>query len=152
MNLLKQHPLRRRGAGALRRPGRRAVDRCGAAVVEFAVVAPVFFMLVVGIIEVGRAMMVQQVLINASREGARRASMLASNQTVVLNAVSEYTDGTGVHGVTATVSPDPAAASAGDQITVTATVNFNDVSWMPAPWIMGGKNLTASAVMRKEGF
>ena len=51
----------------------------GVAAVEFAIVAPIFFMLVIGIIEVGRAIMVQQVLINASRVGARRAVMLSSS-------------------------------------------------------------------------
>jgi Flp pilus assembly protein TadG len=41
-------------------------------VTEFAVVAPVFFLMVVGFLEFGRALMVQQVLINASRVGARQ--------------------------------------------------------------------------------
>ena len=95
-----------------RRPARRASARCGAAVVEFALVAPIFFMLVIGIIEVGRAMMVEQLLVNASRVGARRAVMLTSTQQAVLDAVEDYMDGVMVQGVTATVSPDPASAAA----------------------------------------
>ncbi|MGB6041722.1 MAG: TadE family protein, partial [Pirellulales bacterium] len=47
--------------------------RRGVAAVEFALVAPLFVLMVMGMIEVGRAIMVQQVLTNASREGARRA-------------------------------------------------------------------------------
>ena len=47
--------------------------RRGAAAVEFAVVAPIFLLLVFGMIEYGRMVMVQQVLTNASREGARVA-------------------------------------------------------------------------------
>ena len=47
--------------------------RRGAAVVEFAIVAPLFFLLIFGMIEYGRMVMVQQVITNASREGARRA-------------------------------------------------------------------------------
>ena len=53
------------------RPCRR--NRQGAAVVEFAVVAPIFSMLVFGMIEFGRAIMVEQILTNAAREGARVA-------------------------------------------------------------------------------
>ncbi len=53
--------------------GQSIANRCGAAAVEFAIVAPVFFLLVIGMIEIGRALMVQQVLINASRVGARQA-------------------------------------------------------------------------------
>ena len=53
---------------------RKRLLRRGAAVTEFAIVAPVFFMMVIGFIEFGRALMVQQVLINASRVGARMAT------------------------------------------------------------------------------
>ena len=133
------------------RVGRSQAPR-GVAAVEFAIVAPIFFMLVIGIIEVGRAMMVQQVLINASRVGARRAAMLTSTQQAVVDSVSEYTAGVGVSHVTASVTPDPAAAAAGTAITVVTSVDFAQVSWMPTPWFMGGKVLTSSSVMRKEGF
>lgn len=132
-----------------RRPLRR---HRGVAAVEFAIVAPIFFMLVIGIIEIGRAMMVQQVLINASRVGARRAVMLSSNEQTVLDAVTEYAAGVGVRGVVASVSPNPATAAAGEPVTVNVTIGFNQVSWLPAPWIMGGRELASSSVMRKEGF
>jgi Flp pilus assembly protein TadG len=138
-------PLRRRQGGS-------RLARTGAAAVEFAIVAPIFFMLVIGIIEVGRAIMVQQVLINASRVGARRATMLSSSSSAVLSSVSEYTTGVGVPTVTTTVTPNPATAAAGTAITVSTSVNFANVSWLPAPWFMGGKVLSSSAVMRKEGF
>ena len=41
--------------------------------VEMAVVAPLFFMLILGIIEFGRAFMVSEMMINASREAVRLA-------------------------------------------------------------------------------
>ena len=50
--------------------GRLRSRRRGAAATEFAIVAPVFFLMVIGFIEFGRALMVQQVLVNASRVGA----------------------------------------------------------------------------------
>lgn len=133
-----------------RRPGRRASR--GVAAVEFAIVAPIFFLLVIGIIEVGRAIMVQQVLINASRVGARRAAMLSSTEEDVLAAVTEFTSGVGVNSVTATVSPDPETAEGGTSLTVSTSVSYANVSWLPTPWFMGGKTLSSSAVMRKEGF
>ncbi len=131
---------------------RRRRSRCGAAAVEFALVAPIFFMLVIGMIEVGRAIMVQQMLINASRVGARSAVMLSSSEEAVVSAVNDYVTGVGVTGVTTTVSPDPAVAEAGEAVTVGTSVDFANVSWLPTPWFMGGKTLTASSVMRKEGF
>jgi len=144
---------RRRLVAASRHPSwRRSPRRRGVAAVEFAIVAPLFFLLIIGIIEIGRAMMVQQVLINASRVGARRAITLSSSEQAVTDAVTEYANGVGISGLSVEVSPDPAAAAAGQAITVDVEIDFQEVSWMPAPWFMGGKQLGASSVMRKEGF
>jgi Flp pilus assembly protein TadG len=131
---------------------RRRLLRRGAAATEFAIVAPVFFLMVVGFIEFGRALMVQQVLINASRVGARMASTTGSTTSGVQTAVQNYATSVAVPGVTCTVSPNPATATAGTTITVTATVAFSNVSWMNTPWFLGGKTLRASSAMRKEGF
>lgn len=140
--------LKRTPRGSLKtQPKRR-----GVAAVEFAIVAPVFFLLIIGIVEIGRAMMVQQVLINASRVGARRAITLSSTEQAVIDVVEEYAAGVGVDGVTVGVSPNPATAAAGASITVDVEIGYNQVSWLPAPWFMGGKQLTATSVMRKEGF
>lgn len=58
-----------------RRPGFRLAalrrDDAGAAVVEFALVAPVLLVLVFAIIDFGRALYTQNVLTSAVREGAR---------------------------------------------------------------------------------
>jgi Flp pilus assembly protein TadG len=109
-------------------------------------------MVVIGIIEVGRAIMVQQVLINAARVGARRAVMLSSTESAVTSAVSEFTTSVGITGVTTTVSPNPATAEAGAAITVQTSIDFSRVNWLPTPWFMGGKTLRSASVMRKEGF
>ena len=84
-DLMPSHRNHRR----LRR-NHRLANRCGAAAVEFAIVAPVFFLLVIGMIEVGRAMMVQQVLINASRVGARQAVTAGATSSAVQTAVKDY--------------------------------------------------------------
>ena len=146
MNCCLRKPTRNR---QLRR--KRAV-RKGVAAVEFAIVAPVFILLVVGIIELSRAMMVQQVLTNASRVGARSATLINSTEQQVVDTVSGYAENLSIPGTTVTVSPSPAAAAAGDAMTVTVSVPFSEVTWMPSPWFMGEATLTASSVMRKEGF
>jgi Flp pilus assembly protein TadG len=130
-----------------RRPRRR-----GIAATEFAIVAPVFFLMVIGFIEFGRALMVQQVLINASRVGARMASTTSATTATVTSAVQSYANSVSVSGVSVSVSPDPATASVGTPVTVTTTVPFSNVSWMSSPWFLGGKTLTANSQMRKEGF
>jgi Flp pilus assembly protein TadG len=108
--------------------------------------------MIVGFLEFGRALMVQQVLINASRVGARQAITTGSTTAQVQTAVQNYTAGVAVPGVTVAVSPSPASAAPGTTITVTTSVPFGTVSWMTSPWFLGGKTLTASSMMRKEGF
>jgi Flp pilus assembly protein TadG len=126
--------------------------RLGAAATEFAIVAPVFFMMIIGFLEFGRALMVQQVLINASRVGARQAITTGATTTEVESAVADYTAGVTVDGVNVSVSPDPSSAAPGTAITVTTSVPFSEVSWLASPWFLEGKTLTASSQMRKEGF
>jgi Flp pilus assembly protein TadG len=128
------------------------VKRRGAAVTEFAIVAPVFFLMVVGFLEFGRALMVQQVLINASRVGARQAITTGATTAEVESSVEDYTEGVAVPDVTVAVSPNPSTAAPGTTITVTTSVAFSDVSWMTSPWFLGDKTLSASSRMRKEGF
>lgn len=135
----------------LRRSSRRV--RRGAAVVEFAIVAPIFVLFVFGMIEYGRMVMVQQVLTNASREGARVAVLEGATRDEVLDAVIDYCTASRVP-ITATnitLTPtDPATAGFGDPVTVSLQVPFTEVSWLPSPMYLGAAQLNAASVMRKE--
>jgi Flp pilus assembly protein TadG len=134
--------------------------RRGAAAVEFAIVAPVFFLLVFGMIEFGRMVMVQQILTNASREGARTAVLDGSTTTdVTNNVITNMGDANiTIDATNITLNPaNPAAANYGDPVTVTVHVPFSQVSWLPAPMLLSflpaGKTditLTATTVMRRE--
>ena len=125
--------------------------RSGAAVVEFAVVVPVFFLLVFGMIEYGRLVMVQQVLTNAAREGARVGVLDGATQATVTSAVNNYLTSASINGATTAVSPNPPSSAAyGGSVTVTVSVGFNQVSWLPSPIYLGGQTLTATSVMRRE--
>jgi Flp pilus assembly protein TadG len=129
--------------------------RRGAAAVEFAIVAPVFFLLVFGMIEYGRMVMVQQVLTNASREGARVGVLdPPTGQTslpLVTSAVNKYLSSAGITGATTTTIPsEPSSATYGQSVTVKVSVPFSNVSWFPTPIWLGGKTLSTSSVMRRE--
>lgn len=126
-------------------------NRRGAAAVEFAVIAPLFFVLVFGMIEFGRMIMVQQVITNASREGARMGVLDGSTTTTVQSAVQTYLQGAAVRGAQVTVNPDPPSSAAyGDPVTVSVSISFNQVSWLPSPMFLGGQALSATTVMRRE--
>ena len=130
-------------------PGRQR--RRGAALVEFAVIAPLLFMLVFGMIEFGRLMMVEQILTNASREGARRGILEAATSAEVQTLVEDYLKNTSISGATVTVSPSSLSqVGFGEPVTVTVSVPYNQVSWLPAPWFLQETTLTAQSAMQAE--
>jgi Flp pilus assembly protein TadG len=125
------------------------VSESGAALVEFTVVAPVFFLIVFGIIEFGLIYSLQNSMLNAAREASRSMAVQgltsAQAQAIASSYLSGYPgpftyavndrclDSPKVQDVTVTISTSAAAAS---------VVNYLA--------LFTGKNLTASVTMRKE--
>ena len=124
---------------------------------EFAIVAPVFFLMIFGMIEYGRLVMVQQILTNATREGARRAVLQDATTSNVQTIVRNYLTNASINGsnpnLQINVTPDPQTATPSDEsITVSVSVPFRDVSWLPAPMFLNATTMNASSVMRRETF
>lgn len=137
---------------AARDPRRRLRIRRGVAAAEFAIVLPVFLLLMMGLLEFGRMIMVQQVLTNASREGARHAALAGATACEVQGTVDAYLATATVQGATVNVNPTSlGSAPPGSQVSVAVTVPFEQVSWMP-PWFSSGVTLSASSLMRREGI
>lgn len=139
------------------------LSRRGTAAVEFAVVAPLLVLLVFGMVEYGRLVMVQQVLTNASREGARTAILAGSSSATVQQLVVDHCEAGGVRIVPSDVqiqsaegvTLDPAIAVPGVPVRVVVGVDFRDVSWLPVAAFLGDRmdrRLSAETVMRKEGI
>jgi len=130
----------------------RRAPRSGAALVEFAVVAPVFFLLIFGLLEFGRMVMCYQVMTNAVREGARVATVPGTTSTDVTSQVNAALANGFVNGATVTVTPSNLPAlNQGDVVTIEAEVPFESVSWLPMPQWLGGKTLRTEASMTREG-
>ena len=126
--------------------------RSGTAVVEFAVVLPLFFLLVMGGIELGRALLVRHTLEEAARAGCRLAVARGGTTNDVKSIVSEAMNITGIASYTVTVNPDPpSSAAAKAPVTVTVSAPYDDVSWVPVPSFMGGKTIIGRCVMPAEG-
>ncbi len=110
--------------------------------------------MVFGMIEFGRMVMVQQILTNAAREGARVAVLDSQTPTasLVRDTVNNYLQNAGISGATTTINPaEPTTATYGQPVTVTVRIPFGSVSWLPSPmFISANTNLTASTVMRRE--
>jgi Flp pilus assembly protein TadG len=108
--------------------------------------------MIFGMIEFGRMVMVQQVITNASREGARIAVLDDTTRAEVLDQVETFLTGARLGGATIDVTPtEPNTAGYGEPVTVTVTIPFDQVSWLPSPMLIGGDTqLTATTVMRRE--
>ncbi len=138
-------------------------SRRGAAVLEMALVLPIFFMVVLGIVEFGRAMMVGQMVTNAAREATRLAIVDGSTNSSVETWVEEFLQSS--IGVTAadvtvniTVTAAPGNDDPGDEIgnaqsrdlvLVAVSVPFDKVSYLPGNYL-DGKQLSAQSAMRHE--
>ena len=143
--------------------------RKGAAAVEFAFVLPMLLLLVFGIIEFGLLMYNQQVITNASREGARAGIVqqsprlaLANIDPIVQNYCASHLITFAAGGATpvTTLGATGTCTAFGDdlQLTVTYAYKFlvvsNIISAFPAflgsSSIPGTVTLTAKTVMRCE--
>jgi Flp pilus assembly protein TadG len=112
--------------------------------------------MVFGMIELGRAIMVQQVMVSAAREGARLAILDSPTPTasIVKSNVTSYLQQCGIPAATTsnvTISPaEPSTAKNGDSVTVTVQIPYGSVTWLPTPRFLATKTLQVSCVMRRE--
>lgn len=135
---------------------RNTQDEQGSVAVEFALLLPLFIMFVWGAIEFGLAYYTQEVITNATREGARAGivqTLPKPTADQIQAIVTTYVTNSGVP--TGSLNP-PSVTGAGGvfpaPLTVTATYNytFRIVSMITAGVVPASITLRASTVMRHE--
>lgn len=134
--------------------------RSGQAVVEFALVLPIFVLLVFGAIEFGRAYYDLHLLTNAAREGGRRGSLPNQVETDVQGVVGDFLQGVGLSGDWGTTivvtAPDGtqraslADALEGDLVSVTVGYDFSVLTGSLLPGFSGTVRLNGGCVFRHE--
>ena len=137
--------------------------RRGQAVVEFALVLPVFLLLLLGAVEFGRAYLRLHLLTNAAREGARAGSLPDSTDTIVQTAVNDFLTTAGVGSLATdhiiiTVTDAGGAARTGglskavqgDRVKVELQSDLEVMSGTLIPHWSGTVPLRAACVFRHE--
>jgi Flp pilus assembly protein TadG len=131
--------------------------RRAAAAVEFGVIAPVFFIFVLGMVEVGRGIMVKHQLTNAARLACRVGVVEGKTYSNIHDAAQTYLTGQGFSGDIVAIQVNDVtdtsanfAANPGDEITVRVSVSTDSVSWVPWPKFMTGGTLTGRYTLRRE--
>ena len=73
---------------------------------EFALVAPVALLMILGSIEFGRAMFVHMLAVNAARTACRQASLATATNESVTTGAEELLGGLGIKGATVVILVD----------------------------------------------
>jgi Flp pilus assembly protein TadG len=137
----------------------------GAVAVEFAMVIPLLLLLLLGVIDFGRAMYVKNSLVYAASQGARVAAIHSSNWSAVANqAVTDLniprlagTTGSESATVTSTAACPADAAASADTATVSVTVSIpfhwiTPVGILPSAGSINSLNATATWLCVKSKF
>lgn len=137
------------------RPSRRGRGDGGAALVEFAIILPVFFLLVFGIIEFGYVFFQQLDLRHGAREGARLAAINykttaapspADQATQIIDELCDRMDsGTNI----SVQLSQQGTAAIGQEFTVTVTKPLKQITGFLG-FALDGKTITSSVDSRLE--
>ena len=140
----------------------RKEHRRGQAVVEFALVLPVFLLLLLAAVEFGRAYLKLHILTNAAREGARMGMLPDKVEQDVYDTTSEFLEAAGMRTgswqtvVTVTDKEGVlregglAQAQEGDRVQVSVSYELEVLSGTIIPGWEGTVNLDSDCVFRHE--
>jgi len=123
--------------------------RKGAALVEFSLVLPLFLLLAVAAIDVGRGIMVKHKLVEAARAGCR-LYILKDEPTAedVNEIVDRIMSDAGLQGYTVTLDPYPPGKIERLQpVTVSVSLPYANVSWLRGNWFFSQDTITGACVL-----
>ncbi|MEM8946422.1 MAG: TadE family protein [Planctomycetota bacterium] len=126
-----------------KRPQRR-----GATVVEFAIVAPVFFLLLLVSFEFSRLNVIRHTADNAAYEAARIGMVPGATAAEAVAEANRIMNITGARGTRVTVNPANLGPDT-TQITVTVDVPM-DQNGIVTPAFTSGQTMTSQATLRAE--
>ena len=123
-------------------------EKDGQSVIEFALILPILLLVLFGITEFGRAIMVTNVLNTASREGARLAAVSPVGDSLsVRGRVVQVLQAANITAKDITIQFLPAEKS----VEVTVTTDFEVLSGGILDPFIGTFELKGKTVMRYEG-
>ena len=111
--------------------------RRGSAAVEFAVIAPILATLMLGMVEVTRAIQVKEFLSDTARSGARLGAQPGVSTDNIKDNINSILSNNGINTADATItvkvndaSAEAATAERGDKITVQVGVPISKITWV----------------------
>jgi Flp pilus assembly protein TadG len=129
-------------------PKRVAKNRRGATVVEFAIVSPIFFLLLVSSFEFARLNVIRHTADNAAYEAARIAMVPGATAAEAVNEANRIMNIAGARGSNVTVNPANIGPNT-QQITVTVDVPLGQNGWI-TPRFTGSSSMRAQSTLKAE--
>jgi Flp pilus assembly protein TadG len=123
-------------------------NRTGAAAVEFAIVAPIFFTLVIAAFEFGRLNVIRHTADNAAYEAARHAMVPGATAAEAVDKATRIMNVVGARGVRIAVNP-PALGPDVERINVTVDVPLNQNGWI-TPRFTSATTIRATSTLQTE--
>jgi Flp pilus assembly protein TadG len=132
-----------------KRPARpAALSRRGAVTVEFAIVAPLVFMVVLGAVELARLNMLVNSMENAAYEGARAGIVPGATVDKVSAGAEEVLTAVGAVNGDVTVEPT-VITSLSPTVACTIRIPLDDNTWV-TPLFAGGVVLERTCTLNRE--
>ncbi len=135
------------GAG---RRGRLARCEEGSALVEFAMVIPIFVLFLTGIVQFGMVLFLQNHMSDVARDVSRRLAVGDLSATEAVVAAESSLINWGIDYAVQVIEPDPSDPDDKD-ITVLIAAPMEQAAMFDLLGILGGKTLASSVTMRLEG-
>jgi Flp pilus assembly protein TadG len=115
----------------------------------------VFFLIVLGLIEMCRVLMVCHMLHEASRRGCRAVVVEGTANTDAQTAIDNYLQVNYVNGYSTTVLVNDAVANANtanadDEVTVQISVPISSITWIPGQTYFFSGTVTEQYTLRRE--
>jgi Flp pilus assembly protein TadG len=128
---------------------RRLLSDAGQSLAEFAMVAPIFLILVFGIVDFSLGLKAWLTVSNASREAAR-VLVLGESCSQVTSQAQNVAQG--LAGVTVSIAPATCTGNPGDPMTVTVSYTYNSVTPLGrfVKKFSGPITMTSTSTMRHE--
>ena len=123
-------------------------ERRGAAAVEFAIVAPVFFLLTIAAFEFGRLNVMRHTADNAAYEAARHAMVPGATADEAVAKATQLLNIVGTRGARVTVNP-PVLGPNVDEVNVTIEVPMGQNGWI-TPRMTRSTTIRATSTLAAE--
>jgi Flp pilus assembly protein TadG len=123
-------------------------DRRGTVVVEFAIVAPVFFLFIIASFEFARLNVIRHTADNAAYEAARHAMVPGATSAEAVDKANSILNIVGTRGARVTIDPTTLGPN-DDTVTVTVEVPLAQNGWI-APHFTSATTLRSVSTMLTE--